>query len=354
MAPHATSPASATEPLVGGRFVVGRKIGAGSFGDIYMGRDAETGEEVAIKFEPMGSPRPQLHYEEKLYTLLRGGAGVPSLHWFGREGDRRVLVLDLLGPSLEDLLNFCKRRLSVQTVCMLADQMLRRLEWLHSKGYIHRDMKPDNFVIGLGDKANLVHLIDYGLAKRYREAGTYRHISYREGKNLTGTARYASLNTHLGIEQSRRDDLEALGNVLVYLIRGRLPWQGLPSNNKLDKYEQVTLKKQKTTVHALCKGLPREFETYLNYCRGLSFEEQPDYNYLRGLFRSAMESEGGDDDFVFDWFIHAECASEQRLNTSGAAQGGEGEDEVSTTAAAGAGAVAATAEGAAKKVEEYE
>merc|ERR1712032_678612 len=130
----------------------------------------------------------------------------------------------------------------------LADQMIKRVEYMHSKNILHRDIKPDNFLIGLGRKANQVHIIDFGLAKKYRDSRTQQHIPYRENKSLTGTARYASVNTHLGIEQSRRDDLEAIGYVLLYFFRGSLPWQGIKANSKKEKYEKIMEKKITTEV----------------------------------------------------------------------------------------------------------
>jgi casein kinase 1 len=273
------------ELRVGGKFRLGRKIGSGSFGDIYIGTNVQSGEEVAIKLESIKSKHPQLLYESKLYKILAGGVGVPNVHWYGVEGDYNVMVIDLLGPSLEDLFSFCNRKFSLKTVLMLADQMVNRVEYVHAKNFIHRDIKPDNFLIGLGKKANQVHIIDFGLAKKYRDPKTQQHIPYREGKNLTGTARYASINTHLGIEQSRRDDLEAVGYVLMYFNRGTLPWQGLKANGKKEKYEKIMEKKMSTPVEVLCKGFPNEFVTYLNYCRSLRFEDRPDYAYLRRLLK---------------------------------------------------------------------
>ncbi|KOX78390.1 Casein kinase I isoform epsilon [Melipona quadrifasciata] len=317
-----------------------------------------TGEEVAIKLECIKTRHPQLHIESKFYRMMQGGGnniccnvsvGIPTIKWCGSEGDYNVMVMELLGPSLEDLFNFCSRRFSLKTVLLLADQLstivsadskafstktvfkkelklakykvfvckmkmllvknyfgnlsenICRTDYIHSRNFIHRDIKPDNFLMGLGKKGNLVYIIDFGLAKKYRDGRTHKHIPYRENKNLTGTARYASINTHLGIEQSRRDDLESLGYVLMYFNRGSLPWQGLKAATKRQKYERISEKKMSTPVEELCKGYPVEFASYLRYCRGLRFEERPDYSYLRQLFRTLFHGQGFTYDYVFDW-----------------------------------------------------
>lgn len=132
--------------------------------------------------------------------MLQGTPGVPTIHWFGTEGDYNVMVLDLLGPSLEDLFQYCGKKFSLKTTLMIADQIITRLEDMHNKNFIHRDMKPDNFLVGKGKRQDIVHMIDFGLAKRYRDPKTQQHIPYRDGKSLTGTARYASLNCHVGVE----------------------------------------------------------------------------------------------------------------------------------------------------------
>lgn len=289
------------ELRVGNKYRLGRKIGSGSFGDIYLGTTINTGEEVAIKLECIRTKHPQLHIESKFYKMMQGGIGIPRIIWCGSEGDYNVMVMELLGPSLEDLFNFCSRRFSLKTVLLLADQMISRIDYIHSRDFIHRDIKPDNFLMGLGKKGNLVYIIDFGLAKKFRDGRFKEHIAYKENKNLTGTARYASINTHLGIEQSRRDDLESLGYVLMYFNLGVLPWQGLKAANKRQKYERISEKKLSTTILTLCKGFPNEFANYLNYCRQMYFEQRPDYCYLRKLFRNLFHRLGFTYDYVFDW-----------------------------------------------------
>ncbi|CAN1246916.1 Casein kinase 1-like protein 10 [Linum grandiflorum] len=289
--------------LVGGKFKLGRKIGSGSFGELYIAVNVQTGEEVGVKLETAKTKHPQLHYESKIYMILQGGTGIPELKWFGVEGDYNVMVIDLLGPSLEDLFNYCNRKFSLKTVLMLADQLINRIEYMHSRSFLHRDIKPDNFLMGLGRKANQVYVIDYGLAKKYRDLQTHKHIPYRENKNLTGTARYASVNTHLGVEQSRRDDLESLGYVLMYFLRGSLPWQGLKAGNKKQKYDKISEKKMLTPIEVLCKSYPSEFTSYFHYCRSLRFDDKPDYAYLKKLFRDLFVREGYQFDYIFDWTI---------------------------------------------------
>uniref|UniRef100_A0A1I7WLE5 non-specific serine/threonine protein kinase n=1 Tax=Heterorhabditis bacteriophora TaxID=37862 RepID=A0A1I7WLE5_HETBA len=294
------------ELRVGGRFRLGRKIGSGSFGDIYLGQNIQTNEEVAVKLECMKSKHPQLHIEARLYRVMCGGIGIPEVKWCGLEGEYNVMVMELLGPSLEDLFNFCQRKFSMKTVLLLADQMISRIEYIHLRDYIHRDIKPDNFLMGLGKRGNLVYIIqiiDFGLAKKYRDSRTQQHIPYRENKNLTGTARYASVNTHRGIEQSRRDDIESLGYVLMYFNRGTLPWQGLKAATKRQKYDKISEKKISTSIEELCSGYPEAFATYLKYCRGLGFEEVPDYSHLRQLFRNLFHRQAFCYDYIFDWNV---------------------------------------------------
>jgi len=301
---HASQPATTTG-VVGNHFRVGKKIGEGSFGVVFEGSNLLTSQPVAIKFEPRKSDAPQLRDEYRSYRTLNGTLGVPQVHHFGQEGLHNVLAIDLLGPNLEDLFDMCGRKFTIKTVCMAAKQMVTRIQSVHDKSLIYRDIKPDNFLIGVpGTKnANIIHLIDFGMAKHYRDPKTKVHIPYRERKSLSGTARYMSINTHLGREQSRRDDLESLGHVFMYFLRGGLPWQGLRAATNKQKYEKIGEKKQNTPISELCEGFPEEFAIYMNYVRKLGFEESPDYDFLRELFSKVLKTTGDQDDGIYDWML---------------------------------------------------
>jgi serine/threonine protein kinase len=299
----AAAQAQAAGTLINGRFRPTKRLGSGSFGEIYMGVGAG-GEKVAIKFEKAGLRCPQLRHEYKVYRELSGSTGIGRVHHYGTYGSSNVMVMDLLGASLEDLFTRCGRRFSLKTTLKLADQLLERVDAIHARHLIHRDIKPANFVMG-SDTSELCYCIDFGLSKRYRNPHTLAHIPHRVGKSLTGTPRYASINNHLGIEQARRDDLEAVGYVLVYFLKGRLPWQGLKARNASRKYKMIMEKKQSTSINTLCSGCPKEFAEYLSYCRSLKFEASPNIKYLRQLFRDLYQQQGyalstyGDADW--DW-----------------------------------------------------
>ena len=212
-----------------------------------------------------------------------------------------ILIMELLGQSLENLFQSQNRSFSIKTACMLGIQMVDRLEYIHSKKIIHRDIKPDNFVMGRGLKSHIVYILDFGLAKKFWSSSHKCHIPFCRGKKLTGTARYASINALSGCEQSRRDDLESVGYIIMYFVRGSLPWQGLKINKKDDRYKKICEKKKETSAKDLCAGFPKELETFVSYTRNLKFTELPNYEYLRILLKTVINNLGSTIDFFYDW-----------------------------------------------------
>lgn len=282
-----------------------KKLGSGAFGQIWKAVHKKTREEVAIKFEDVNSKHQQLYYECKIYLWFHSdstviGQAIPQVLYYGTEGDNNLMVMDLLGKSLEDLFNKCGRKFSLKTVLLIAQQMIKRVEYIHSRRIIHRDIKPDNFAIGRGKHKHRIFIIDFGLAKKFMSSDG-KHIKYKDGKSLTGTARYASINTHIGIEQARRDDMEGLGYVFMYFLRGKLPWQGLRARGVKEKYEKIKQKKIMTNLEELCKGFPSEFVAYMQYCRTLNFEDKPDYKYIKNLFSALFKNLGYEYDYTYDW-----------------------------------------------------
>ncbi len=279
-------------------------LGKGSFGKIYLGTIKTTGEEVAIKLESARAEQPQLIYEKKIYDLLKGNIGFPKIYDFFSESKYNALIMERLGKSIESLFNEYHKKFSLLTCIMIIDQIVSRIEVLHSKNLLHRDIKPDNFLIGRGNKKNVIYAIDFGLSKKYRDSRTGLHIPYRDGKDLTGTARYASINTHLGVEQSRRDDIESIGYMMVYLMKGSLPWQGKVNSNPKKKYDTIKKIKIERKLTDLCEGLPKECIQFIQYARDMRFEDKPDYKFLKKLLHKMAKRNGLImSSSKFDWII---------------------------------------------------
>jgi len=329
--------------MLNGMFSIIKMLGCGAFGEIHLAYDSSLKVLRAIKFEMATHKNPQLKHEysvlEQLNKVENNAiskspepvVGIPKVYFFDRVETRyNYLVMDLLGPSLSDLFQLKERIFSLETVLLIAIQILTRIEFIHEKGFLHRDIKPENFVIGLNDKSNLVHIIDFGLSKRYKDKNSGQHIPYRENRHLVGTVRYASINAHLGIEQSRRDDIEGIGYVLVYFYLGRLPWQGKQDKGK-PQLTKIMEKKLVTPPEILCKKMPVEFSYYFHYCRNLKFEDRPDYSTLKALFTDLLSSRINlKEEVIFDWFDEENAYRERKnkeLEFSGRKIEEEGNDD---------------------------
>ncbi|KAF8056986.1 kinase-like domain-containing protein [Lyophyllum atratum] len=285
---------------VGSKYRLRVKIGSGSFGDVYRADNVITKQGVAVKLEAIDNSRSRLQHEWTVYKELGHAPGIPRPMWFGTESGYRALVMELLGPSLEELFNLCHRKFSLKTVLMVGDQMISRIKYVHHQGYIHCDIKPDNFVLGTPQNPH-IHLIDFGLATKYQHGPAQNHIALSTGNGVLGTARYFSINTHAGLTQSRRDDLESLAYVLIYFLRGSLPWQHLEGRTRKQRFLRIQQMKINSSIIELCSGLPEEFCAFLSYVRNLPFSCAPDYEHLQNLLHNAFDRAGYVNDSNFDW-----------------------------------------------------
>lgn len=295
--------------VINNRYVLGKQLGTGSFGEIYLGIDKNApnnsdGKLVAIKIESRNKDIQLLKSESVIYQYLyKVGKGIPKIYWSGVQDDYNVLVIEMLGPNLENLLSLCGHKFTLKTVLILAQELMKKIQYVHSRGIIHRDIKPENFLIGL--HTNDLYVIDFGLCKFFKKCDN-THIPMVTNKKMVGTIRYTSINSHMGYELSRRDDLESIGYMLIYFIKGNLPWQGLCQTDmsKMDKYQMIYECKKNTTNEKLCQGLPKEFKIYMDYVKSLDFAERPNYNYLYNLFTQLFKNNGFSYDDVYDWTHH--------------------------------------------------
>ena len=291
------------DPLIGqiifNKYKIIKRLGRGSFGYIYL---VEYNNKLyAMKIENTKKGFYILDKEVYLMSHLYGPR-IPYVKSFGNLGSYNILVMEVLGKSLEDIKEVLpSKKMSISCVCKLSYQMLQILEHIHKKSFVHRDVKPDNFIMGIGQNSKFLYMIDFGFAKTYRDPITLAHIPYQKGAGMTGTARFASVNTLSGYNQSRRDDLESLGYVIIYIASGTLPWANIKSDNKDELYNSILKFKSEITPEQLCRGLPPQFEAYINYIRRMTFDQEPDYKYLRNLFLTALQKYGGTMDYCYDW-----------------------------------------------------
>ena len=287
------------------------KLGQGSFGSIYKAE--YNGNYYALKFEKKENNIGILENEAIIMNYLKG-PHIPYVNSFSSNSNYNILVMQLLGKSLENIFEE-KKVFSVKTVCMLGYQFVSILEYIHNRHIIHRDIKPDNFVMGLNDLSQYVYILDFGLAKKYRSSRTLEQFPFVNRRKITGTARYASINALRGYEQSRRDDLESVGYVLIYFLKGKLPWMGIEAKTKEQKYKKILQKKIDIPTKDLCEYLPEEMEIILDYVKNLEYKENPDYEMLRRYFNSMIRKEHSKFDYIYDWTTHEDRSKRKVISS---------------------------------------
>ncbi len=275
--------------IVSNQYEIIKQIGSGSFGEVYLTRLISHNLFTASKIEEKHSKRHCKVYDEyKIYKKLELKGlrhGIPKIYDIYETSDFNILVMELLGDSLDNKFNTLQKQFKFQTVLKLGVDIITLIEHIHRCGFIHRDIKPNNFMFGIGNKSNELYIVDFGLSKRYCKNNV--HIEHKTDKSLVGTARYTSANVHMGIEPSRRDDMISIGYMLVYFIKGSLPWQGIKKKGSKDHIKLIGEVKMSTNLKKLCSDMPECFFKYLEHCEGLEFEDQPNYAYLRGMFVEA-------------------------------------------------------------------
>jgi len=354
-----------------------RQIGKGTTGKIYRCIDLNYNIPVAIKVETTAQNKSHLYEEYKMYKYLSNVENIPRVYDFKTSDTNQIMVMELLGPSVDSMFRYCGKTFSMKTICMLAKRMIRLLESVHKKGVVYRDIKPENFVVGnvitlkdesIDDKdndssstetnsipprhssyqhkfkkrkgkiysglspdfidsyldldssppqehpLNQIYLLDFGLSEFFIDRATRTHVQNRL-RPPCGTPRYMSIRTHQFRQQSRRDDLESLGYLLLYFLKkGNLPWQGITATDVKSMIYRIWDKKETIPLEKLFKDCPQQFITYMNYTRNLNFTEKPDYKYLIGLFDEILESIDETDDGIFDWFIQIQKEQERKDN----------------------------------------
>ena len=298
---EASKNVSIDDPLIGkvffSKYKIIKKLGEGSFGKVYQAK--YNGNDYAIKTENKSAGSGLLEGEAMIMNYLRG-PNIPSVKSYGFSGDYNILVMQLLSKSLDYFFGQLKK-FSIKTTAMLGYQMVKILQYIHDRHIIHRDIKPNNFAMGEKEDNSTLYLLDFGLAKKYRSSRTLEHNPFIKKKKMTGTARYASIHALEAYEQSRRDDLESVGYVLIYFLRGGLPWQKLRIKNKEERYNKILEKKKEISTEELCKNFPQQFFEFLDYAKTLEYEENPNYEMLKKKFLSLLNDRKSQFDYIYDW-----------------------------------------------------
>ena len=285
--------------LIFSKYLIKHLISKGSFGEVYFGTNIINGKNYALKIEEGNKQDSSLKHE--CYILLNlKGQGIPSVISFGVSNKYNILVENLLGRSIRDIWVEKNRKLNLKDTCIFAIQAISRLEFVHSKNYLHRDIKPANFLLGNPDNSQ-IYLIDFGNAKKFRSSRTGKHIRYMKSQLIFGSLLFLSMNTFKGIEQTRKDELESLGFVIIYLFNGSLPWSKIKFNTIYEGLTKIYAIRKKVSIENICSNMPKEFNIYMNYVNNLKYEQCPNYEYLRNLFLNILKKIGDANEQLFSW-----------------------------------------------------
>lgn len=297
--------------------IIKQMVNGGAYGQIYIGELQSDKTKVAVKVEKQGTGHEKLLHEGTAYRKLEGMLGIPKMYWFGMHGEQyNMLVMDFLGPSLNDLFENNDQKFSLKTVLLLIDQIYDIFKHVHKKGFLHRDISPSNFVMGSSiESRHRVHLIDFGLSKKIDAPGVFtiggsRRTSFHINHAVVGTPRYVSLNAHQGCDAGWRDDVEALSYMWVYFLKGNLPWMGLKANSYAEKLIKIAQVKSSMNGREICSGIPDEFALNVDYCRHLKSQEFPNYKAMQQMFHDLANKREIEYDYRFDW---DECQNEAYL-----------------------------------------
>jgi serine/threonine protein kinase len=287
------------------KILTDKRLGGGSFGHVYKCLNIKTNKEYSIKIESNDNTNPQLLHEYKILKSLEGNEGIPTTYLFKNIGGESILIMDLLGPNLEDILQDTKTKTFTLKTCLMAlKQIIERLKLIHKEGIIHRDLKPENLLVTKNIRNCLIYLIDYGLSKKYKDIKNDIHIPFKNDRQITGTIRYVSINTHKGIEQSRRDDIESSLYIITYFLNGKLNWDGIKCKTKEEKIQKIMEKKEEFKNNKEYKKLPQTLSQIFQYAYHLGFEEKPNYEYIFGVINKGLEQFEGESNYektLYDW-----------------------------------------------------
>ena len=299
--PHTFQVQTEADPLLNtlffSKYKTVKKLGEGSFGFVY--KAIYDDEYYAMKFEDISQDYDLLENEATILNYLQG-PHIPKFESYSKDKGYNILIMELLDQSLDNLLAKMGQ-FSVKTTAMIGYQIMKVLKYIHDRHIIHRDIKPDNFAMGRNEFNGTLYLIDFGLAKKFRSSRTLKQYPLTKRKSLTGTARYASINALQGYEQSRRDDLESAGYVLMFFLRGNLPWQNIKIKGKKDKYAKILNKKKEVSSQELGKNFPKEFSEILDYFKTLGYTEDPNYEMCWKKMVNVLERENQTFDYIYDW-----------------------------------------------------